>query len=93
MAKNRKAGVFMITKKDKDLLLTIVPIFVSLGMFMLMVHLLGEVHGIYVLVIAFLVQISFLVRRVVALEREVSDLRKSADEGRAKIIEKTHAIT
>ncbi len=74
---------------DKDLLLSILRDAVTLGLVLLLVKLLGEVHGTIMAVILLIGQISLLNRRVSKLERELQISRETADAGLPKLAEKS----
>jgi hypothetical protein len=63
--------MFKLQSRDRDLLLTILAVGVTVGMMLLLICTLGELHGLISTVIILIGQISFLTMRVVALEREI----------------------
>lgn len=78
----------MMAPRDRDLLFTILNIAVTFAVMLLAVRFIGELHGLFVIVISLIVQTSFLSRRVVTLERELRSSRESSESEHRKIAEK-----
>jgi hypothetical protein len=56
---------------DKNVNRVLIGIGISMAVFLIGCHFFGEVQGLICVVIALIVQVSFLTGRVVALEREL----------------------
>jgi hypothetical protein len=78
-----------VTSKDKDLLLTLVNVVVTLGAMLAVMAFIGELHGLIATVFILIVQTSFLTRRVVALERELRISHEPPHSESSKVVEKT----
>ena len=65
------------TSSDKYLNRVLIGIGVSLALMVAMFHFFGELQGLFCVVIALLIQISFLTARVVALEQELRISREA----------------
>jgi hypothetical protein len=61
----------------KDILNLLVFCAVGVGMLLLLIHTLGELHGIISTVILFIVQTGFLFMRVGTLERQLQAAQRS----------------
>ena len=79
--------MFKLQSRDKDLLLTILIVAVTIGVMLLAIQFLGELHGLIVTVIGLIVQTLFLTIRVASLERELRISRESHEP--SKTAEKT----
>ncbi|MCP5522289.1 MAG: hypothetical protein H7A46_12155 [Verrucomicrobiales bacterium] len=66
--------------KPKDILNFVGYSAVGVGAMLLLIHLLGEVHGLISSMVIFIVQAGFLFTRIGALERELRDSRHPAEE-------------
>ncbi len=71
-----------VTSKEKSLLMAIVYIAVPFGAMLVLMHFLGELHGLISTVVILIGQISFLTSRVVVLERELRISHEPSDGGR-----------
>jgi hypothetical protein len=74
--------MFKLQSRDKDLLLAILTIAVTFGVMLLLIHMLGEVHGLISTVIILIGQTSFLTIRVASLERELRSSRGLHDSSK-----------
>jgi hypothetical protein len=63
--------------RDKDLLLTILSVAVTIGVMLLLMQFIGELHGLILTVVILVVQTSFLTIRVASLERELRISRET----------------
>jgi len=77
-----------VTSSDKDLFRVLIGIAVSVGLIVLLLHFLGESHGLICMTIALIIQITFLTGRVVALERGLQSSRKSFESEVSNLAEK-----
>ncbi|HWD90817.1 MAG TPA: hypothetical protein VG938_00580 [Verrucomicrobiae bacterium] len=80
--------MFKLQSRDRDLLVAILTMAVTFGIMLLLIHMLGEIHGLISTVIMLLVQISFLHRRVSALEHELRISHEIPDTDHSKLTEK-----
>jgi len=75
--------MFKLQSRDKELLLTLLAVAGTFGLMLLAMYLLGELHGLIATVIGLIVQIVFLNRRVITLERELRISRAAPESPKA----------
>ena len=66
-----------LQSRDRDLLLTFLSVVVTIGVMLLLMQFIGELHGLIITVVILVVQSSFLTIRVASLERALRISRET----------------